>query len=140
MASGLRDVTTTLGSRIAILFIAIGTQSCLAWSLGPALRGSYAICILFAALLTVVFVVGCDVAGLYFVASKKLTISEGIVHTLIYGLVGCVLAVLAGLVILQLPLEFVTKATPQALAQSWRGVPTTSGAVAILSSEQKPWE
>jgi acetyl-CoA C-acetyltransferase len=26
------------------------------------------------------------------------------------------------------------------LAQSWRGVPTTSGAVAILSSEQKPWE
>ncbi len=90
------------------------TQSCLAWFLEPAGRGSYATCILFATLLTIVCVLGCDVAAIYFVASKRLTLSEGITNTLIHGGAGCALAILAGLVMIQLPLRFLEKATPTA--------------------------
>ena len=93
--SGIRDFNLTLGSKIVTLVVAIGTQSCLAWLLGPEGRGSYAVCIVFATLLNIIFAIGCDIASLYFVSSGRFSISEGITHALIYGGIASVLAITA---------------------------------------------
>lgn len=114
MASGLRDVSLTFGSRFLTMAFSLATQSCLAWFLGPADRGSFAVCILFSTLLSVFCVMGCDVAGQYFVAARKLTISEGVVCTFIYGMFGSVIAITAGLIVMQLPMSFLDKAAPEA--------------------------
>lgn len=92
--------------------MALGTQSCLAWFLGPDGRGSYAICLLFGTLLGFAFGIGCDAACVYFVSSKRFTISEGILHGFIYSGIGSCCAIITGLIIMQLPLSFLNKATP----------------------------
>ena len=100
------DFGVTFISRIVVLATALGGQSCLAWILGPSGRGAYAVCILFGAMLTLVFLLGCDSASLYFVASRRITLSEGLVYTIIYGLIGSLLAVTAGLSFYSFPSNF----------------------------------
>lgn len=70
MTGGVRDLAITFGSRIAMILVGTATQSCLAWFLAPAGRGSYAVCLLFQTLLVITCVFGCDVAALYFVAAR----------------------------------------------------------------------
>jgi len=65
----------------------------------------------FMTMLTLMFTVGCTTASTYFVASKKFTLSEGLIYTCIYGIIGSALAIAVGLVLLRLPLEFVKKAS-----------------------------
>jgi len=110
MKAGIRDFGVTFGSRIGVMVLGMGSQSCLAWCLGLADRGSYAVCMLFATMLTLACLFGCEVAAQYFVASRRLTVSEGIMNVMIYGGLGCGLAVLVGLILLRMPLSFVTKA------------------------------
>ncbi len=111
MASGLRDFGVTVGARGVMLFVGIANQSCLAWVLGPAERGSYAVCLLFATLLSVIFTMGGTVVSTYLVASKKQNISEGVIHAFVYYGSGSALAMLAGFVTMQLPISFFTKAS-----------------------------
>jgi len=114
MASGLRDFGMTFASRIAMVLIGLATQSCLAWVLGPGGRGSYAVCFLFATVLGICIVVGYDLPALYFVASKKFSVSEGVVHALIYAGIGSALAVGVGLLMMRMPLPFLQKASTRA--------------------------
>lgn len=123
MASGVRDISVVFGSRISLLFFGLASQSCLAWVLGPAERGAYAVCMLFSTLLALFFVVGCDIASVYFVSSKRFSISEGIAHTVVYGGIGSGMAVIAGLVIMQLPISFLDKATPGAFYLALVSIP-----------------
>lgn len=125
MASGTRDLGMTFTARIVMICIGLGIQSCLAWFLGPAGRGSYAVCLIFATLLRVVFVIGCDKAILYFVSSKRFDISQGIINATIYGTIGSVLAILTGLILMQLPLSFFDKATPTAFYLALFLIPTS---------------
>lgn len=126
MASGVRDVNLTLGSKIAVLVLALGTQSCLAWTLGAAGYGSYAVAMLFLVILSLVFMIGCETAGVYFVASKKMTLSAGLIHTSIMIGIGSVAAIVAGLVVLELPLSFVPKASWWAFRLALLGIPITA--------------
>jgi len=112
MASVTRDFSITFVSKILLLGIGIGTQSCLAWFLGPGGRGSFAICFTYATILRLIFAVGCDIAGVYFVSSKRFTISEGIVHAFVYGGIGSILAIVTGLVLMQFHFSFFAKAEP----------------------------
>ena len=96
MASGIRDFSTVFSSRIVTLGAQLGIQSCLAWFLGPADRGSYAVCLMFATLLGLIFVVSLDVAGVYFVSSKRATLSEGITCTVLFGVISSALAIVVG--------------------------------------------
>ena len=123
--SGIRDFNLTLGSKIVTLVVAIGTQSCLAWLLGPEGRGSYAVCIVFATLLNIIFAIGCDIASLYFVSSGRFSISEGITHALIYGGIASVLAITAGWILMQLPLSFLDKADPTAFCLALALIPSS---------------
>jgi len=123
MASGVRDFNVTLASRLALLAIGLGTQSCLAWVLGPSGRGAYAMCLVFASILSLVFMIGSDVACIYYVASKRFSLSQGVVQTFVSGGIGSVLAVGAGVLVLQLPLEFVTKAGRESLYLALVSIP-----------------
>lgn len=109
--TGIRDFQITFTSKLFLVFISLGTQSILAWILGPEGRGAYAVCVLFTMILGMVFIVGCDYAGIYFLAAKKLSVSEGVIYTLLFGIVGSILAVGVGLIIMTLPVPFLTKAS-----------------------------
>jgi O-antigen/teichoic acid export membrane protein len=89
----------------------LGIQSALAWLLGPAGRGSYAVCILYAMILGVVFTLSVDRAGQYFVASGRASVADGVVATLFTGLVGALVGVAVGYVLIGSGAEFFTKAT-----------------------------
>lgn len=67
---------------------------------------------MYATILTTLFVVGCDVAGLYFVASRRFSIPEGITNILVYGGLGSAAAMLAGFGLLHSGLPFLEKASP----------------------------
>ena len=110
MLRGLRDLSLVLGSRVAILLLTIGNQSCLAWFLGPAERGSFAVCIVYATVLSLIFTFGCPLSSLYFIASKKYSLSDGVANMLLYGGTGCLLAVAVGRSLLATSWPFFQKA------------------------------
>ena len=51
MASGTRDTTITFTANVLSAALALGTQACLAWLLGPDGRGEYAVAMILGALL-----------------------------------------------------------------------------------------
>ena len=133
MASGVRDFVMTFGAKILILACTIGAQSCLARMLHTEGRGSYAVATLFGTMLNLIFLVGTDVAGRYFVANRRFTVSEGVAHILACGLIGCAAAVGAGLVLMQLPLAFLEKATPLCFYLALATIPVSVLSVASLT-------
>jgi O-antigen/teichoic acid export membrane protein len=108
---GLQDTAITFVSQGASLVLGLATQSALAWWLGTAGRGSYAACMVYVTILNVLFVVGFDVAIEVFVASRRLTVSEGITDTFVWGTLSSVLAVAAGAVALLFPFPLFEKAS-----------------------------
>lgn len=110
--TGVRDAGYSFTSKILSLALTVAGQSCLAWTLGPAGRGSYAVCIIYSTLLMLIFVLGCDTANTYLVASKKLTISEGIVQTGLYGIGGSALAMGVGVFLMRYDWQIFSQASP----------------------------
>jgi len=98
------------------LLVSLATQSILAWMLGTSGRGSYAVCLVFTSFLTILFVVGFDVAIEYFIASRKFSVSQGVTCTFICGALSSIVAMGAGLLAMLLPVSFLqnffAKATP----------------------------
>ena len=113
MRIGFLDFSVTFSTRIVALLATLGGQSCLAWVLGPTGRGAYAVCLIYTVMLTLVFLLGCESACVYFVAAKQFTPSEGYVYACIYSAMGSSLAIITGLFLMKFPFEFFTKATPE---------------------------
>ncbi len=110
MRKGIKDVTSVLTSKAAVLLVSLAIQSSLAWFLGPGLRGEYAVCLLFAAILGTVFGLGIDIAGRYFAGSGRLTRSEVLWSTWISLLVCSGVAVVVGRVLIDTNLGFLERA------------------------------
>ena len=123
ISSGARDTAITFFTRLSVMAASLGIQSALAWFLGPAGRGSYAVCILFAMMLTIVFTMSVDRAGQYLVASGRAKVVDGVLVTLTAGLTGSAIGVAVGYVLIQSGAEFFTKATPGAFKLSLILVP-----------------
>lgn len=109
--TGVKDAGYSFASKILSLFLTVAGQSCLAWTLGPAGRGSYAVCVLYATMLTLIFVLGCGIANTYLVASRKLTLSEGVIQTGLYGICGSVLAIGTGLFLMRYDWQIFSQAS-----------------------------
>jgi len=116
MASGVKDLTGTVVAQIISACLAIAIQSCLAYFLLPEGRGSYAVCLIFSTLLSLVFSFGCETSLVYFVASKRLSISEAITYSFVIGSFVSIAAIFTGLAILELPFSFTYKATSGAFS------------------------
>lgn len=98
MHVGIRDFSVTFGSRIVMMLLAVGTQSAIAWSLGAAGRGAYGVCLLLTNVLIIICVFGSEVAAQYFLAAKRMSVSEVVMNTLVFGGLGCGMAIAVGLV------------------------------------------
>jgi len=92
------------------------------------------VCMTYTMLLGVCFTFGLDGASQYHVASKKLSVSEGISAMLCLLAVGIFVAIVGGLAAINLPLEFFKKASGTALILSVVSVPLFiwSGALLLL--------
>jgi O-antigen/teichoic acid export membrane protein len=123
ISSGARDTAITFFTRLSVMAASLGIQSALAWLLGPSGRGSYAVCVLFAMLLGVVFALSVDRAGQYLIASGRAGVVEGVLVTLSAGLAGSAAGVIVGFILIHSGAEFFSKATPFAFKLSLILVP-----------------
>jgi len=110
LKEGTKDTAIALGSRLGVLAFGIGIQSALAWLLGTDGRGSYAVCLIFATILGIIFTFGTDRAGQYFVASGRMGRSEGVKSSLVLLIFGAALAVLVGRALMTFDFAFFQKA------------------------------
>ena len=111
MASGVKDLASTLSARVASALITIAIQGCLAWFLLPDGRGSYAVCLIFSTLLVYVFSFGSDIAFNFFLSSRKMSLSEAITHSFILVILISLVATTTGYLLLKSSLSFTRKAS-----------------------------
>jgi len=125
LTPGTRDFFSTFGGQVGAISIALITQAMLARALEPSGRGSLYVCQVFQATLAMIFAVGCDTAALYYVSSRKFSISEGITYTLLNGSISSILAMTAGWFLISSKLAFFSKATELEFRLSLLLVPLT---------------
>ena len=80
-------------TQVGKVIFGLATQSLMAYALLPEGRGSFAVCVVFASVLSVLFTPGARQGVQYFVAAKQATVSEGASAALTICLVGGLLAV-----------------------------------------------
>ncbi len=132
MKSLTGDIVATFVSRVVVLLTGLGLEACLAWYLKPAGRGSYAVCVIFSTLLQIFFLTGWNVASIYFVASRRLSLSEGVTQTFVYGLASCGLAVLTGMFLMRQPIAYFDAAAPSSFHLALLLIPSTFFAIVFL--------
>jgi len=140
MASGMMDFGVTFIGRILGIVLTVASQSILAWGLGLEGRGAYAICILVPTFLTLIFMLGCDVAVQYEVASKRQSLSQGVMHITLYGLVASVAAIAVGVACVHLRVPVFTKVSPREMYLALAMIPMSfflQSLVALLISIQE---
>ena len=106
MRSGIRDVGITGLSKALTLLLSLAGLSMQGLCLGAAGRGSFAVCITFYTILSLLFVVGGGASSIYHIASKRHSISEGVVNTWVYVLLGGLAGMAAGFALFRLPPEY----------------------------------
>jgi len=111
LTRGSRDFFSTFGGQVGAILVALLTQAMLARALEPSGRGSLYICQVFQSTLAIIFAVGCDTAALYYVSSRRFSLSEGITYTLVNGTVSSILAVIAGWLLISCNFEIFAKAS-----------------------------
>lgn len=132
MASGIKEVSYVFAGRIALLVIGIGMQSFLAWFLSVEGMGEYSVCLLFAQLLSLICMVGCENAVLFYVASKKISLSEAISNVWVFVVIGSVLAIAIGLALMKTEYSFFLKASPLAFQLALVTIPISTSAEILL--------
>jgi len=124
-ASGGREALVVFATHIWTLVAGLATQSVLAWTLGPAGRGEYAVCMLFGGTLGVVFMLGIDRAAQYFVMSKAQSLSHGASAAIIAALGASAIAIVIGIVLMRGTIPFFHKADADAFAVALALIPLT---------------
>jgi len=131
MPSGEKDTTAAFSSNLASALMALGTQSCLAWLLGPAGRGEYATCIVFSGVLSITFSLGVEMSLVYYVGSRRLRLSDALGACLVWGLLGSLAGIAAGYALTTLSWPFFQKAPLSAFRLSLLLVPLNLAALAF---------
>ena len=90
--TGGRDAAIVFATQVGAVVFGLAIQSLLAYTLLPEGRGSFAVCVVFAAVLGVVFSPGAQQGAQYFVMTKQATVSEGVGVALAICLVAGALA------------------------------------------------
>jgi len=132
MRSLTNSFLVTFLSKVVVLITGLGLEACLAWFLKPEGRGSYEVCLVFNTLLTLCFLNGWPVASIYFVASKRLTLSEVITQTFIYGIISSFLAIITGMLLMNLPWDFFAAADKASFRLALVLIPSTFFSIVLL--------
>lgn len=123
--SGLAETGFVYSAQIVTILAGIAVQGCLAWFLGPADRGSYAVCLIFGHVMGVLSCLGIDGALQYCVASNKMDVSQGVSVAISLHVVCSLLGVIIGFGLLELDLEFFTKSSRQAFMVALLYIPVS---------------
>ena len=110
--TGAEDVAVSMVKRVGQLVSGLAIQSLLAYALLPAGRGAYAVCILFAAWLGILFTPGADAGAQYFVVSRKINVSQGVSVSAAICLIGAGLATALAIPLIHSGIAFFQKAEP----------------------------
>ena len=102
----------SLAKRVGLLVSSIAIQSLLAYALLPAGRGAYAVCILFAATLGILFTPGIDAGAQYFIIRKKVSVSQGICVSAVICVIGAGIAIALAIPLIHSDIAFFRKAEP----------------------------
>ena len=105
-------MAVTLSLTVISLFASIGVQAALAWCLGTDGRGEFAVCMLFASVMGVVFGCGSDRATQYFLISKRFSVSQAISVSFAMVFGSSVFAIIVGWYLVSAPIAFFNKADP----------------------------
>jgi len=89
----LGDTAINAFAMISGLLGGLGTQSILAWQLGPLGRGEYGAWLAIATIISVLFSLGADRAIQYFLISDKISVSQAVTSAIFIGLSGTVLGI-----------------------------------------------
>ena len=90
--TGGRDAAIVFATQVGVVAFGLAIQSLLAYTLLPEGRGSFAVCVVFAAVLSALFSPGAQQGAQYFVMTKQATVSEGVSAALTICLVAAALA------------------------------------------------
>jgi len=127
------DAGATFLSRIAVLILTVGIQSLLAWLLGPADRGSLAVCQVFSFVLFLLFTVGINASGIFYISSKKISLSEGVINILAVCILCSSIAVACGLIAMNLDLPLFEKAERSSFILSLMTIPTLMMQISLIN-------
>ena len=125
-SSGTKDMAVTLSLTVISLLASIGIQAALAWCLGRDGRGEFAVCVLFAGVMSVVFGCGSDRATQYFLISKRFSVSQAISVALAMVFASSIFAITVGWYLVSTPIAFFNKADPTLFRLGLALIPLTA--------------
>jgi len=112
-----------LTSRGMCMALTLAYQSILAKFLGPGGRGEYALCVMFATLGYVGLLLGIDWAISYFVSAGRISRNQAYSTALVGALLVFVVGGVLGSLVIRIPIEFFTKASPAAFQMAVLWIP-----------------
>ena len=135
-AAGRQEVAVLLASRGMTLGLGVLTQSLLAYTLLPAGRGEYAICVLFGELASVAFMPAVGRGAQYFVMAGRMSVSQGASTAFAFYLLGSAATVLAAIPLIHSGLGFFRLADTSSFYLALLLIPASSlGFAATLQLE-----
>ena len=118
-------------TRIGLVVLGLLIQGMLAYALLPEGRGSYAVCVLFGTLLGLIFTPGAEQGAQYFVATRQVSVSQGVSCALTIGLVGGGLAIAVAIPLIHSDIAFFHKAQTRSFYLGIVLIPLTACSLAV---------
>lgn len=129
--TGVEEVAVSIAKRVGLLLSSIAIQSLLAYALLPEGRGMYAVCIIFAGIVAMLFTPGANIGAQYLVISGRLSVSEGLCTALIVCLLGAGAGIALGVLLIHSDLSFFRQAESRTFYLALMLVPATSFSSAV---------
>ncbi len=124
-ASSSTETAIVFVTNLGLIVISLGSQSMLAWMLGPEGRGAYAVCVLFATIMGVVFSFGVDRASQYFLIARRHSVSSSLTIAFTLTLTGSFVALILSWFLIDTGLSFFDKAEQSSFQASLILIPLT---------------
>ncbi len=125
-ASGRQEVAILLVSQALYIAVGVLTKSLLAYSLLPEGLGSYFVCVLFGALAGTIGTLATERGVQYFVAAKRMSVSEGMSIAFAICLIGSAVVATAALPLIHSGFSFFLKADKHSFYLALLLVPSSS--------------
>ena len=128
---GAQDVALAFATRVGVVLLGLVVQAMLARMLLPEGRGGYAVCLVFATALGMLFTPGAQQGAQQFVMTREVTISQAVSCALTICLVGGALAVAVSLPLIGSGVAYFEKATNTSFHIALVLLPVTAFALAV---------
>ena len=129
--TGGQEIVLLLATQIGGVIAGLAIQSLIAYALLPEGRGAYAVCIMLATLLGVLFTPGADRGAQYFVMAKQISVSQGVSLASTICVVGAALGTIAAVPLIHSDIAFFQKADVRSFYIALSLIPLTAYSTAL---------